>query len=309
MPDIFEDVRTGLLSQPRSLPPKYLYDERGSLLFEEICTTPEYYPTRTEKKLLSSYGKEIISQVLPSEIMELGSGNSKKTRLLFDACEQNEHTCFYSPIDVCAPMLESVSAQLQADYNWLNVSPLLCDYHAGLKYLPKSKGARLFVFLGGTIGNLYPQQAKDFINEIKVIMQPNDYLLIGADRIKDNDILHAAYNDQQGITEKFNLNLLNVLNRELKADFDLSNFEHQAIFNQEFNRMEMRVICTRDHTVYLQHLDERISFHKNDSILTEVSHKFTVDGLEELLGISGLNIHKHYESDNKYFSLVLMNCS
>ncbi len=308
IPDIVEDVRVGLLSAPRSLPPKYFYDERGSRLFEQICDTPEYYPTRIEEKLLSNYSIEIITQVKPDEIMELGSGNAQKTRCLFDACEQTEHICTYAPLDVCEPMLENISEQLQSDYDWLDVNPLLGDYHAGLQHLPEIRGTRLYVFLGGTIGNFYPEQARDFIKEIKAVMQPGDYLLLGADRVKENHLLDAAYNDVQGITAEFNLNLLHVLNRELKADFNPEYFEHRAEFNSEHNRIEMHLLCTQDHIVRLQKLDEEIIFQQGDSILTEVSHKFTADGLEELLEESGLNICKHYEPDNQYFSLILASC-
>ena len=308
IPDIVEDVRIGLLSAPRSLPPKYFYDKRGSQLFEQICDTPEYYPTRIEEKLLSRHSEEIIAQVKPSEIMELGSGNAQKTRRLFDACEQIEHICTYAPLDVCETMLENVSEQLQSEYDWLNVYPLLGDYHAGLQHLPETQGTRLYVFLGGTIGNFYPEQAQDFIKEIKATMQPGDYLLLGADRVKENHLLDAAYNDEQGVTAEFNLNILHVLNRELKADFNPKYFEHRAKFNSEHNRIEMYLLCTQDHIVCLQKLNEEIIFHRGDSILTEVCHKFTSDGLEELLQESGLNICEHYEPDNQYFSLILASC-
>lgn len=308
VPDIAEDVRAGLLSAPRSLPPKYFYDERGSRLFEQICTTPEYYPTRTEEKLLSHYSEEIINQVKPEEIIEFGSGNAQKTRLLFDACERSDQTCSYAPFDVCEPILEAVSEQLQSDYHWLDVKPLLGDYRAGLDHLPKTHGTRLYVFLGGTIGNFYPEEAQEFIKEIKDSMQAGDYLLLGADRVKDNHLLDAAYNDEQGITAEFNLNVLNVLNRELKADFNPENFEHQAEFNSVRNRIEMHLVCIRDHIVHMQQLDEIITFQKGESILTEVSHKFTFDGLENLLVESGLHICKHYEPENKYFSLILASC-
>jgi len=308
IPDIVEDVRIGLLSAPRSLPPKYFYDKRGSQLFEQICDTPEYYPTRIEEKLLSRHSEEIIAQVKPSEIMELGSGNAQKTRRLFDACEQIEHICTYAPLDVCETMLENVSEQLQSEYDWLDVYPLLGDYHAGLQHLPETQGTRLYVFLGGTIGTFYPEQAQDFIKEIKATMQPGDYLLLGADRVKENHLLDAAYNDEQGVTAEFNLNILHVLNRELKADFNPKYFEHRAKFNSEHNRIEMYLLCTQDHIVCLQKLNEEIIFHRGDSILTEVCHKFTSDGLEELLQESGLNICRHYEPDNQYFSLILASC-
>ena len=271
IPDIVEDVRDGLLCEPRSVPPKYFYDERGSRLFERICTTPEYYPTRTEKELLSHYSEDIIRQVKPVEIMELGSGSAKKTRHLFDACESHNHVCSYAPFDVCEPMLENVSEQLQSDYDWLNVKPLLGDYHGGLKHLPCSPGTRLYVFLGSTIGNFYPHQAQDFLREIKTTMRPGDYLLIGADRIKDDQLLNAAYNDSQGITAAFNLNILNVLNRELRADFDVDNFRHKAAFEPLRKRVEMHIVSVCEHTVNLQQLEESLHFQAGDSILTEVS--------------------------------------
>ena len=305
IPNIMEDVRTGLLAHPKSLPPKYFYDERGSILFEKICNTPEYYPTRTEKQLLSIHSKEIIAQVKPTEIIELGSGTAKKTRHLFDACMQNDHVCTYAPFDVCEPILESITKQLQSDYDWLKVTPLLGDYHAGLKYLPKNNGTRLYVFLGGTFGNFYPQQAKNFIHEIKTNMRPGDYLLLGADRVKSNEMLNMAYNDSQGLTAAFNLNILNVINRELKADFNLENFRHQAEFNAQKKRIEMYIVCNRDHVIHLQVLDEKISFQQGDKILTEVSYKFTGDELECLLATSGLNMHRHYTPNNELFSLLL----
>lgn len=307
-PGIIEDIRQGLLSPPRSLPPKYFYDEYGSQLFEEICTTSEYYPTRTEEKLLSSHSKEIISHAEPDEIMELGSGNSQKTRTLFDACEHNDHVCSYAPLDICKEILENTSEQLQSDYNWLDVKPLLGDYNAGLRHLPEVQGPRLYVFLGSTIGNFHPQQAKDFISEVKATMRAGDYFLLGADRIKDEIILNAAYNDKQGITAKFNLNVLNVLNRELEGDFNANNFEHKAEFNSELKRIEMYLVCKRAHVIDLRKMDEQITFKRGDKILTEVSHKFTFSMIKELLEDSGLNIHQHYEPNNKYFSLVLAGC-
>lgn len=308
VPDISKDVRTGLLTPPRSLPAKYFYDERGSMLFDKICSTPEYYPTRTEKKLLSNHSDEIISQVKPKEIIEFGSGTAEKTRLLFDACEENDHTCSYAPLDICEPMLEDVSEQLQQDYDWLQVTPLLGDYHAGLEHLPKIQGTRLYVFLGGTIGNFCPQQAKKFISEIKTNMCAGDYLLLGADRVKDNKVLSAAYNDAEGVTAEFNLNLLHVINNALDADFCPDNFVHKAEFNPQYNRIEMHLVCKYGQVVELQKLGENIIFQPGDKILTEVSHKFTATGLEELLEESGLDICKHYEPENKYFSLLLAHC-
>lgn len=309
VPDILDDVRDGLLEPPRSLPPKYFYDEKGSQLFAEICNTREYYPTRTEDNLLAFHGANIIEVAKPDQILELGSGNSQKTRRLFDACEKTAHSCSYAPFDVCEPMLEITSEQLQSDYNWLQITPMVGDYHAGLNNLPGIDGRRLYVFLGSTIGNFTPEEATEFLSEIRTNMQYGDYLLLGADRVKDTRILAAAYNDSRGITSEFNLNLLKVLNRELQADFKIGYFRHDAIYNEELARIEMRLICIKDHMVTLQRLNEIISFRAGDAILTEFSHKFTYESAEELLHESGFGISCHFQPENQYFSLILAECS
>ena len=305
VPDLAENVRNGLLTPPRSLPPKYFYDEAGSELFTQICNTPEYYPTRTEDRLLASYSKNIIAQARPEQILELGSGNSQKTRRLFDACEQCNHQCAYAPFDVCASILVSTSLQLQTEYEWLEVLPMVGDYHAGLENLPVFRGRRLYVFLGSTIGNFSPAAARNFLVEIRNNMQAGDYLLLGADRVKDNAVLNAAYNDSQGLTAEFNLNLLHVLNRELDADFRVDYFSHHAGYNETCSRVEMRLVCSRDHTVTLNDLDETITFRTGDEILTEISHKYTFAEIENLLQQCGFAINSHYQPDNQYFSLIL----
>ena len=305
IPDVVEDVRNGLLDPPRSLPPKYFYDATGSMLFSRICDTPEYYPTRTEDQLLVHHSKEIIKDVKPNQILELGSGSSQKTRRLFDACELVDHTCSYAPFDVCEDILEQTAGELETEYNWLEVTPLLGDYHAGLGNLPGHDGRRMFVFLGSTIGNFNPQQAKEFLDEVYSIMNEGDYLLLGADRIKSKDILDAAYNDNSGITAEFNLNLLQVLNRELDADFDMDNFRHLAFFNRELSRIEMHLVCTDNHTVNIRKLGESVTFNADDEILTEISHKYTFEGIENLLAGSQFEICRHYEPENRFFSLLL----
>ena len=305
VPDLVEDVRQGLFSKPRSLPSKYFYDERGSQLFTQICKTPEYYLPQAEAALLSRHGDEIIRQTQSEEVMELGSGNAEKTRYLLNAYERTGYKCSYLPIDICSQMLEQVTTELRADYDWLTVKPLVGDYHAGLGNLPRTNGSCIFLFLGGTIGNFYPDQARAFIDEVKNIMQPGDYFLLGADRLKDRRLLNAAYNDTAGITAEFNLNVLHVLNRELDANFDPERFRHKAEFNPSHNRVEMYLVCAQDQTVNVNDLEEKLILKTGDSILTEISHKFTFTGLEALIEDSGLSICEHYQSDDRYFSLVL----
>jgi len=207
-----QDVRQGLLKPPRSLPPKYFYDETGSRLFDQICDTPEYYPTRTESAMLDLWACEIIDRASPSHILEFGSGTSRKTRHLIDACQTMDLLCEYLPFDVCEEMLLEVRECFDTDYPWLNISPLVGDYTAGLQHLHRPKNNCMYVFLGSSIGNFTREEAQVFMREVRACMQPGDTLLLGVDRVKDPAVLHRAYNDAQGMTAQFNLNLLQVLN-------------------------------------------------------------------------------------------------
>jgi L-histidine Nalpha-methyltransferase len=305
VPDMIDDVRESLLNSPRSLSPKYFYDERGSELFEKICSTPEYYPTRTENTLLSRYAVDIINKTRPEQILELGSGYSIKTRRLFDACQHISHNCTYAPFDVCEEALIESAQKLSQEYQWLNLKPLLGDYHGGLGNLPVANGSHLYVFLGSTIGNFEPHEALTFIKELYKVMRAGDHLLIGVDRVKESDVLHAAYNDAQGITAEFNLNVLRVLNRELKANFNIDEFTHSATFNTDKERIEMRLISNTAQEVQLNELDESIRFEQGDHILTEISQKYTYTGIEKMLTTAKYSITDHYEDEDAYFSLVL----
>lgn len=305
VPDLLDDVRNGLLTPPRSLPPKYFYDAHGSDLFERITQTKEYYPTRTEDELLARHAVEIIKSSNPDQILELGSGSSRKTRRLFDGCAQLQQFCNYAPMDVCEEMLLQSARELSQEYDWLAINPIVGDYHAGLDNLPAFDGRRLYVFLGSTIGNFEPQAAQRFIGEIQKCMRSGDMLLLGADRVKDRAILEAAYNDKAGITAAFNLNVLNVLNRELHADFQPDCFYHRAVYQPAKQRMEMHLVAqTRQH-IHIGSLQSDIHFDPGESILTEVSHKFTSDALHSLISSCGLTLQQHYQADNQYFSLLL----
>ena len=300
-----EDVENSMLEVPRSLPAKYFYDERGSLLFDKICDSPEYYPTRTESALLKEVAKDVINTSRPDYILELGSGTSRKTRHLFDACSSCH--CFpeYTAVDVCNEILVESKNALEKEYGWLKVNTVVGDYTGGLGNLPKSHAANLFVFLGGTIGNFSPKEANIFLSEIRAVMTPQDLLLIGADRVKEPDILHAAYNDDEGVTAEFNLNLLEVLNRELDADFNASKFEHYAYYNPLLSQIEMHLVSMREQKIQMKNLDKEVHLLEGDHILTEISRKFTRVELENLLIGAGFKIQKHYEAEEMKFSLVL----
>lgn len=305
VPDMVDDVLAGLLDPPRKLSPKYFYDDYGSQLFDRICNTPEYYLTRTEEALLTDHATEIITETMPGQILELGSGVSHKIRVLLDACEEFSHSCEYAPFDVCEEVVAMATKRLAVDYHWLDINPMIGDYHAGLGNLPESEGVRLIAFLGSTVGNFTEVECSEFIREIRGCLQPGDFFLLGADRVKDAAILNAAYNDADGITAEFNLNLLRVVNREINADFDLNNFSHYAFFNEEKGQIEMYLVSGKDQEIRLGDSGAVIRLTAGEQILTEISRKYTEEELESMLTEHGFNIIRHYQPVNRYFSLLL----
>lgn len=306
VPGLEEDARRGLLRRPRELPPKYFYDDRGARLFERICATPEYYPTRTEEALLRAYARNIISSVAPDHVIELGSGSSRKTRHLLSACAALEHSCVYWPFDVSAGMLVESARELVEDYPWLKVHALVGDYHGGLSGLDlPGRGRRLFVFLGGTIGNFSEDEARLLLQDVRELMRPGDRLLLGADRIKPRPVLEAAYNDSQGITAAFNLNVLQVLNRRLQGDFEPSRFSHRAFYREDAAQIEMHLVADAPQDVHLDTLDETLNLAVGESIRTEISRKFSPEGLGDLMKLGGLRLDRHYEAPEGYYSLIL----
>ena len=305
VPRLEEDVAAGLLTRPFELPPKYFYDARGSLLFDRICETPEYYLTRAEDALLGASARAIVEAAGPEDILEFGSGMARKTRRLLDACEAGARYPTYTAFDISAEALNDAADGLVADYDWLRVNLLVGDYDAGLAHLPGARGPRLYCFLGSTIGNFSHAAAVGFLGEVAGLMAPGDFLLLGADRLKEEAVLNAAYNDREGLTEAFNLNLLNVLNDGVGADFDPARFAHRAAFNARESRVEMRLVSRADQTVRLAALDAEIEVAHGESILTEISRKFTEPALRTLLDDSGFDVVAHYTPANEYFSLML----
>lgn len=299
-----QDVEAGLLSKPRNLPPKYFYDGRGSKIFESICDTPEYYVTRTESSLLHENAEEIIKLSAPRHIIEFGSGASRKIRALLDACECLGVRCTYWAMDVCAEIMEEGAHGLQGDYPWLQIRLLQGDYNAGLVNLDLPEGRRLGVFLGSTIGNLSRSMAPGLLRDIGRVLGTDSTLLLGLDRVKEKRVLNAAYNDRQGETASFNLNLLNVLNRELDADFSLENFYHRALFNEERNQVEMYLVSRRQQRVWFGSLGRPLSLEQGESIRTEVSRKFTRVCIDRLMASSRYTPLRHFVAENEYFSLL-----
>lgn len=307
MPDLADDARVGLIEPPRWLPPKYFYDQRGSRLFEAICETPEYYPTRTEAALLADSAERIIDHVVPGHIIELGSGNSSKTRHLIAACDRLGVRVGYWPFEVSSQIMLDAAGRLIADYEWLHIEAMTGDYTAGLANLPLAadESRRLFVFLGGTIGNFEPKQAEGFLGEIVSRMRADDALLIGFDRAKEPGVLEAAYNDASGYTAAFNKNVLSVLNRELDGDMPVAAYRHRAVFNREASHIEMRLVAERAHRVRFGSLDIAFDVVAGEEILTEISRKFSRAAIAGLLERAGLRETAHYEQGAAQYSLVL----
>lgn len=305
-PSLHDDARAGLLRRPRSMPPKYFYDARGSQLFEAICDTPEYYPSRTEAALLAQHAAEIVDLARPAHIVEFGSGSSRKTRYLLNACATQRHLCTYWPFDTCADALLAAGESLTIDYPWLGINALIGDCLAGLQHLPNMPGRRLFTFLGGTIGNFSLSRAIRFLIDVRQRMQAGDWLLLGADRDKDPDLVHAAYNDSAGLTAEFNLNLLHVLNRELDADFAIDGFHHEAHYNTDFNQVEMYLTAGAAQRIRLGALDRIVELAAGERILTEISRKFTRNALQSLFAAVHFSEVRHYQPDNGFYSLVLL---
>lgn len=286
-----EEVRLGLTTEPKELAPKYFYDERGSRLFEQITELPEYYPTRAERAILAERSAEIIVAAgRPSTLVELGSGSATKTRHLLSAMRGADCLETYVPVDISEEITCRAAESLVGEYPGLNVRGLVCDFEHDLERIPDGGGGRLVAFLGGTIGNLYPEGRRDFLARLGALLEPEDRILLGTDLVKETSRLEAAYNDSAGVTAEFNKNVLAVLNRELGADFDLDAFEHVARYDEEEARMDIRLRSLVDQAVRLDGLDLTVHFAAGEEMRTEISSKFTPEQLQRVYGEAGLEL-------------------
>jgi len=298
------DVAAGLTRPQKVLPPKYLYDERGSELFDAICDLPEYYPTRTEEALLRGIARDLVDRIRPEQLIELGSGASRKTRVLLDALTEVCPQASYVPVDVSEDMLRRSARALRRSYPGLDVHGIVGDYERHLRHLPDAE-RRLVVFLGSTIGNFSEAEGEQFLAALREQLDAGDCLLIGFDLVKPVEILHAAYNDSAGITAEFNRNVLRVLNRELDGDFDLDEFEHEAFFDRESSRIEMHLRARRAVEVTLAAIDLTVEFAAGETIRTEISRKFTRESALGLLRAGGFAPREWHVSPDGFFSLAL----
>lgn len=298
------DVRAGLTAEQKSLPPKYFYDQRGSELFDDITRLPEYYPTRTERAILLEWADTIAARTGAVTLNELGSGTSEKTRLLLDALRNAGTLRRFVPFDVDPSVLEQAATAIVQTYPGIEVHGVVGDFERHLDRLPREE-RRLVVFLGSTIGNLTPSMRASFFADLRATMRDGDAFLLGTDLVKDTGRLVAAYDDRQGVTAEFNKNVLRVLNRELRADFDVDAFDHVALWNPEEEWIEMRLRSARDQIVTVGDLDLTVSFGEGEEILTEISAKFRREKIEAELSAAGLALTEWWTDPQGDFALSL----
>ncbi|UGT38886.1 L-histidine N(alpha)-methyltransferase [Nocardia yamanashiensis] len=298
------DVRQGLSASPKSLPPKWFYDARGSELFEQITELPEYYPTRTERALLERVVGQIARIAQAEVLVELGAGSAAKTRLLLEALTAEGPLKKYVPQDVSVAALTASADEVAAEFPGLSVHGVVSDFTATLENLPRG-GRRMIAFLGGTIGNLVPQERAEFLGGIHQVLEPGEQLLLGAGLVIDPAVLVPAYDDAAGVTAEFNRNVLHVLNARLGADFDPERFRHIALWDAENEWIEMRLEATADMTVRIPELDMTVEFAAGEQMRTEISAKFQRAGLESELRAAGFATERVWTDPDERFALLL----
>ncbi|MGE4425768.1 MAG: L-histidine N(alpha)-methyltransferase [Solirubrobacteraceae bacterium] len=299
-----DDVLDGLTAPFRELPPKHLYDDRGSALFAEICELPEYYPTRTERAILVERADEIAAVTGAVELVELGAGYATKTRVLLDAMGGAGNLRRFVPLDVSAITVEECSARIAAEHG-TDVHGIVGDFLDDLDLVPDPIGPRLVAMLGGTIGNLPPGSRRHALRRMAGLLDDQGWLLLGVDLVKDPAMIEAAYNDSAGVTSAFNRNVLRVVNRELGADFPVAEYEHVAFFDPAYEWIDIRLRATRDHIVHVEALDLRVPFAAGQDLRTEISSKFTPERLRGDLAAAGLGLDRLLTDPDGLFGLAL----
>lgn len=298
------DARLGLTAVPKSLPPKWFYDARGSELFEEITRLPEYYPTRTERELLRASAEHVAEATSAQILVELGSGSSEKTKLLLDAMAAHGSLERYVPQDVSVAALDSSVHDLASRYPGLVVHGIVSDFTDTLHNLPRG-GRRMIAFLGGTLGNLVPDERAEFLSSVSEVLEDGEQLLLGVGLVTDPEVMVPAYDDAAGVTAQFNLNVLNVLNTRLGANFDLSGFRHVALWDSRNEWIEMRVEALRPMTVRVPAIGLDVTFDEGEQMRTEISAKFRVEGICKELAAAGFGSDRVWTDPLDRFALIL----
>lgn len=303
---IAEEVLSGLSAPRKHLPPKLFYDARGSQLFEQITELPEYYLTRTERAILQESAADIASQAGPNlTLVEMGAGSASKTRVLIEAILRRQLRLAFYPVDVSPAALREAVASLNGDYPALQVNPLVADYTHHMPELRELPSRKLALFIGSTIGNFEPDDAVEFLTRLRQSLGRNDAVLIGFDMRKSTRILHAAYNDAQGITAEFNKNVLARINRELGGKFDVESFKHIAVWNRSLSRIEMHLESRVAQTVWINDLGRSFRFSRGERVHTENSYKFSRVAIARMLRKSGLRLERIWSDPKGWFSEVL----
>jgi len=302
-----EEISFSLNQNSKFINPKFFYDNKGSELFELICLLPEYYPTRTEIIILKKLEHDLPSYLDENiNLVELGSGTSVKTRLILDIFTKLQPKTEYFPIDISEILTES-SEQLLKDYDTLHITGIIDTYEGGLEFLKSYDDKKnLILFLGSSFGNFTPDDGKLFLEKIFVTMKSGDLFLIGLDLVKDKNILESAYDDSQGITAKFNLNVLSRINDELDADFNINNFSHYSIYNENDQRIEMNLKSLVSQSVIIGKSNLFLNLDKGELIHTEYSHKYHISQIKKLLSDVGFEFKNMWLDDEKHFSLTLV---
>ena len=302
-----EEIAFSLNEDSKFISPKFFYDKKGSNLFESICSVPEYYPTRTEISILKKLEHDLPSYLNENvRLVELGSGASVKTRLILDVFTKLQAKTEYFPIDISEILTES-SEQLLKDYPTLNITGIIDTYEGGLEFLQNYDDKQnLIIFLGSSFGNFSPDDGKIFLKKIFSTMKQGDLFLIGLDLVKDKTILESAYDDSQGITAKFNLNVLSRINDELDADFIINNFSHYSVYNENDQRIEMNLKSLIPQSVTIKKSNLSLNLDEGELIHTEYSHKYNPSQIKTLLCDIGFEIKNMWLDDKKYFSLTLV---
>lgn len=309
------EVARGLNDKQKHISPKFFYDKMGSKLFEQICMQPEYYLNRIESQILKNSVDEILKIIGGQEIsvIELGNGNSLKTRILLGPFLAKLKIVSYFPIDVSLKMLKKSIRDLFREYANLQIYGICSDYVSGLvkinefmKLKMKIPNKKFIIFLGSSIGNFDPKDAMDFLHSIARYVQKDDLLLIGIDLEKDKSILDRAYNDKNGMTAKFNFNVLARINRELEGEFNISNFEHKSFYNTRKHRIEMHLESKLDQQVRIGAIGKMFNFRKGETIHTENSYKYSLPTLNRLVKKAGLQAIRNFTDSNKQYTLILL---
>ena len=302
-----EEISYSLNQNSKFINPKFFYDKKGSELFESICLLPEYYPTRTEISILKKLKHDLPSYLDENiNLVELGSGTSVKTRLILDIFTKLQPKTEYFPIDISEILTES-SEQLLKDYDTLHITGIIDTYEGGLEFLKSYDDKKnLILFLGSSFGNFTPDDGKLFLEKILSTMKSGDLFLIGLDLVKNKNILESAYDDSQGVTAKFNLNVLSRINDELDADFDINNFSHYSIYNENDQRIEMNLKSLVSQSVIIGKSNLSLNLDKGELIHTEYSHKYHISQIKKLLNDVGFEFKNMWLDDEKHFSLTLV---